>query len=196
MKKICTLAFLLFLGGGFSVRAQLLGQIAETTQSLGISIPEVALLDIVSSVSKNINLGLVAPTRAGDPVGIPTAIDNLWLNYSSILPPLLTARKVTIEFTGNVPPGLTVSVQAGNAQTTGGILNGGLLAGASSLLSLATTTSGPQTLLSGIGSGFTGFGVGNGHQLTYNLAIVSADYNLLKSTSSSSLNVKYTMTDL
>ena len=196
MKKICTLAFLLFLGGGFSVRAQLLGQIAETTQSLGISIPEVALLDIVSSVSKNINLGLVAPTRAGDPVGIPTAIDNLWLNYSSILPPLLTARKVTIEFTGNVPPGLTVSVQAGNAQTTGGILNGGLLAGASSLLSLATTTSGPQTLLSGIGSGFTGFGVGNGHQLTYNLAIVSADYNLLTSTSSSSLNVKYTMTDL
>lgn len=184
MMKTNYLALFAFLGISLLSQAQDAATDAHTVQ---ITIPNVALVDIEPSGSKNIALAFTAPTEAGEPVVAPTANTALWLNYSSIVAGTST-RNIQVRVTsGTLPSGTDLTVQA--AAPTGGE---GTLAAAGSVITLSTTN---QSLLSGIGSAYTGDGANNGHQLTYNLALASGGYANLKSDASTTVTVTYTIAD-
>ncbi|UCA58058.1 MULTISPECIES: hypothetical protein [Chryseobacterium] len=160
--------------------------------TITISIPEVALVDIEPAATKNITLGFTAPTEAGSPI-IPSAANNtLWLNYSSIKSDADPSRNVSVKLNA-VIPGVDVHVTAAAATGSGG----GTLGTSAGLLTLSAAD---QTIISGIGSAYTGNGTNNGHNLTYALVAGSgpggvANYADLLATATTSATVTYTISD-
>lgn len=157
--------------------------------TITISVPEVALVDIEPAGNKNITLGFTPPTEAGLPV-VPSGADNtLWLNYSSIKSVADATRTVSVSLNALIP-GIDINVTAAAATGTGG----GTLGTPSPLLTLSA---GGQTIISDIGSAYTGDGANNGHNLTYELAAVGgiASYADLEATASTVATVTYTISD-
>lgn len=160
--------------------------------TITISVPEVALVDIEPAATKSITLGFTAPTEAGNPI-IPSAPNNtLWLNYSTIKSDTKPSRSVSVKLNA-VIPGVDVHVTAAAATGAGG----GALGTSAGLLTLSAAD---QTIISGIGSAYTGNGANNGHNLTYALAAGSgpggvASYSDLVAKASTIATVTYTITD-
>ena len=186
MKKL-SLAIIAVLGFGFGASAQ-----ADTyfdSHVVTVTIPPVALLDIEAAASKDFTVAFTAPTEAGDPIVAPTTgLNTKWLNYSSILNatgPGSTSRKVTVESTSAVPAGITIGVTAGTPTGTG---TPGASAGP-----VATISTTPADVITGIGSVYTGNGTGVGSQLSY--AIGLGTYSSLVA-GSVIVTVKYTLVDL
>jgi len=157
-----------------------------------ISVPEVALVDIEPSATKNITLGFTAPTEAGNPLTPNTANSTLWLNYSSIKSVADPTRNVSVSVNAIIP-GIDIHVTAAAATGSGG----GTLGTPAAQLTLSATD---QTIISGIGSAYTGNGANNGHNLTYALAAGSgpggvAVYADLQATATTVATVTYTISD-
>lgn len=160
--------------------------------TITISVPEVALVDIEPAATKNITLGFTAPTEAGNPVVANTANNTLWLNYSSIKSVADPTRNVSVRLNALVP-GIDIRVTAAAATGAGG----GTLGVPAAQLTLSAAD---QTLISGIGSAYTGNGANNGHNLTYSLAPGSgpggvAAYADLQATATTVATVTYTISD-
>ncbi|MDQ1097883.1 MULTISPECIES: hypothetical protein [Chryseobacterium] len=162
------------------------------THTVGITIPEVALVDIEPAATKNITLGFTAPTEAGLPI-TPTGSNNtLWLNYSSIKSATDATRNVSVRLNALIP-GIDIRVTAAAATGAGG----GTLGTSAGQITLSAAD---QTIISGIGSAYTGDGANNGHNLTYALAPGSgtgtvASYADLESTTTAVATVTYTISD-
>lgn len=157
--------------------------------TISITVPEVALVDIEPAANKNITLGFTAPTEAGLPV-TPTGTDNtLWLNYSSIKSVADATRTVSVQLDALIP-GIDINVTAAGATGAGG----GTLGNPAAQLTLSAAD---QTIISGIGSAYTGDGANNGHNLTYSLAAVGgiANYADLEATTTAVATVTYTISD-
>jgi len=160
--------------------------------TITITIPEVALVDIEPAATKNITLGFTAPTEAGLPI-IPSASNTtLWLNYSSIKSVADPTRNVSVKLDAIIP-GIDIHVTAAAATGAGG----GTLGTPSAQLTLSGAD---QTIVSGIGSAYTGNGANNGHNLTYALVAGSgpggvAVYADLQATASTVAKVTYTISD-
>lgn len=157
-----------------------------------ISVPEVALVDIEPAATKNITLGFTAPTEAGNPVIANASNTTLWLNYSSIKSVADPTRNVSVKVNAIIP-GIDIHVTAAAATGAGG----GTLGTPSAQLTLSATD---QTIISGIGSAYTGNGANNGHNLTYALAAGSgpggvAVYADLQATATTVATVTYTISD-
>jgi len=160
--------------------------------TITISIPEVALVDIEPAATKNITLGFTAPTEAGQPLVANAANTTLWLNYSSIKSVADPTRNVSVILNA-VIPGIDIHVTAAAATGSGG----GTLGTPAAQLTLSATD---QTIISGIGSAYTGNGANNGHNLTYSLAPGSspggvAVYADLQATATTVATVTYTISD-
>lgn len=189
-KTTLTLAMSL---AAFSFSTNLKAQDTNTdNHTIGITIPEVALVDIEPAANKNITLGFTAPVEAGLPI-VPTGTDNtLWLNYSSIKSVADATRNVSVKVDAIIP-GIDIRVTAATATGSGG----GTLGTPSAQLTL---TAADQTIVSGIGSAYTGDGANNGHNLTYALAVGSgsgtiAAYADLEATTTAVATVTYTISD-
>lgn len=164
----------------------------KDNHTVTISVPEVALVDIEPAATKNITLGFTAPTEAGNPVVPNTANSTLWLNYSSIKSVADPTRNVSVSVNAIIP-GIDIHVTAAAATGSGG----GLLGNPAAQLTLSATD---QTIISGIGSAYTGNGANNGHNLTYALAAGSgpggvAVYEDLQATATTVATVTYTISD-
>ncbi|MGC5743367.1 hypothetical protein [Chryseobacterium sp. NFX27] len=160
--------------------------------TITISIPEVALVDIEPAATKNITLGFTAPTEAGNPITPTTSDNTLWLNYSSIKSVADPTRNVSVKVNALIP-GIDINVTAAAATGSGS----GTLGTATAQLTLSAVD---QTIVSGIGSAYTGNGANNGHNLTYALAAGSgpggvAAYADLEATASTVATVTYTISD-
>ncbi|WP_308004638.1 hypothetical protein [uncultured Chryseobacterium sp.] len=160
--------------------------------TITISVPEVALADIEPAASKNITLGFTAPTEAGNPIVANAANTTLWLNYSSIKSVADPTRNVSVKLNA-VIPGVDINVTAAAATGSGG----GTLGTPSAQLTLSAAD---QTIISGIGSAYTGNGANNGHNLTYALAPGSgpggvAAYADLTAAATTVATVTYTISD-
>ena len=162
--------------------------------TITITVPEVALVDIEPSASKNISLGFTAPTEAGLPI-TPTGTNNtLWLNYSSIKSAADATRNVSVKV-NSIIAGIDIRVTAAAAAAAGA--GDGTLGTPSAQLTL---TAADQTIISGIGSAYTGNGANNGHNLTYALAPGSSSgtiavYADLEAVASALATVVYTISD-
>lgn len=160
--------------------------------TIAITIPKVALVDIEPAASKNLTLVFTAPTEAGLPLTAPTPNSTLWLNYSSIKSQADLTRNVTVKLAALVP-GVDIKVTAAAATGSGG----GTLGTPSAQLILSAAD---QTIITGIGSAYTGDGANNGHNLTYALNYGSAagsvaSYSDLSATTTASATVTYTISD-
>ncbi|WP_294248389.1 hypothetical protein [uncultured Chryseobacterium sp.] len=177
----------------FVLSARLSAQDTNTdNHTITISVPEVALVDIEPAATKNITLGFTAPTEAGNPVVANAANNTLWLNYSSIKSVADPTRNVSVRLNALVP-GIDIRVTAAAATGAGG----GTLGVPAAQLVLSAAD---QTLISGIGSAYTGNGANNGHNLTYSLAPGSAPggvavYADLQATATTVATVTYTISD-
>lgn len=189
-KTTITLAMSL---AAFTLSSNLKAQDTNTdNHTVTISVPEVALVDIEPSATKNITLGFTAPTEAGNPLTPNTANSTLWLNYSSIKSVADPTRNVSVSVNAIIP-GIDVHVTAAAATGSGG----GTLGTPAAQLTLSATD---QTIISGIGSAYTGNGANNGHNLTYALAAGSgpggvAVYADLQATATTVATVTYTISD-
>lgn len=164
----------------------------KDNHTVTISVSEVALVDIEPAATKNITLGFTAPTEAGNPVIPNTANSTLWLNYSSIKSVADPTRNVSVSVNAIIP-GIDIHVTAAAATGSGG----GLVGDPAAELILSATD---QTIISGIGSAYTGNGANNGHNLTYALAAGSgpggvAVYADLQATATTVATVTYTISD-
>ncbi|WP_159479396.1 hypothetical protein [Chryseobacterium sp. 18068] len=178
----------------FVLSSNLKAQDTKTdNHTVTISVPEVALVDIEPVATKNITLGFTAPTEAGDPVTPNTANSTLWLNYSSIKSVAEPTRNVSVSVNAIIP-GIDIHVTAAAATGSGG----GLVGDPAAELILSATD---QTIISGIGSAYTGNGANNGHNLTYALAAgsspsgVAAYSDLQATTVATTATVTYTISD-
>lgn len=190
MKKlnltIATSLFAFALSGNLSAQ-----DLATDNHTVTVSIPEVALVDIEPAATKNITLGFTAPTEAGNPIIPAAANTTLWLNYSSIKSVADPTRNISVSMNPTIS-GVDLHVTA--AAPTGGA---GLLGGSTGLITLSAAG---QTIVSGIGSAYTGNGANSGHNLTYALAAGSglggvAAYADLQATASVLTTVTYTISD-
>ena len=158
--------------------------------TLTVNIPEVALLDIEGGASAT--LSPTAPTEAGNPIDFTADTDNsLWLNYSSIIGTAPDdSRTVKVSVAGTLPTGSNLIVTAG-AATAGGGGTKGTSAGAVTLAAVATD----YTVISGIGSCYTGDGASKGHNLTYSLTESTANYGSLNFATDYTVTLTYTLSD-
>jgi len=174
----------------FGVNAQ---DTRTDNHTISITVPEIALLDIEPTASKNITLGYTSPTEAGEPIIPGAANTSLWLNYSSIKSTADPLRTVSVKLSA-VIPGVDIKVTAAAATGTGG----GTLGLPSSTALILTASD--QTIISGIGSAYTGNGANNGHNLTYVLSSggigAIANYADLEAASSTTITVTYTISDI
>ena len=157
------------------------------SHSISIQIPEVALLDLEGSSS--ITLAPTAPTEAGAAFDFSSATDNsIWVNYSSVVASG-AHRSVTAAITsGSVPTGLLLKVAAASYSGSGK----GTTGTTAGTVTLSATA---QSVVTGIGSCYTGNGESNGHNLVYSLELNSAnDYDKLVQ-DNTSITVTYTLTD-
>ncbi|MDH6251276.1 hypothetical protein M2347_001003 [Chryseobacterium sp. H1D6B] len=177
----------------FAISANMNAQDTNTdNHTIGITIPEVALVDIEPAASKNITLGFTAPTEAGLPIVPASPNSTLWLNYSSIKSVADPTRHVSVKL-GALIPGVDIKVTAAAATGSGG----GTLGTPAAQLILSAAD---QTIISGIGSAYTGDGANNGHNLTYTLNFGStlgsvALYADLQATAAAVATVTYTISD-
>lgn len=176
----------------FALSANLKAQINADNHTVTISVPEVALVDIEPKATKNITLGFTAPTEAGNAVTPTAANSTLWLNYSSIKSVAEPTRTVSVSV-NSIIDGIDIHVTAAAATGSGG----GSVGNPAAQLTLSTTD---QTIISGIGSAYTGNGAGNGHNLTYALAAGGgsgsvAIYDNLQAVAATVATVTYTISD-
>jgi hypothetical protein len=190
MKKL-TLAIIAVLGMSFGALAQggAGGDTKTDNHTITITIPEVALLDIELSGSKNISTAFTSPTEAGLRIVAPTSgLNSLWLNYSSVVNPSGPDASRTVSVSSSsLIPGTVLNVSAGTPVITGGGSGGSPVA-----ITAITTT--PQTIISGIGSVYTGDGVSSGSNITYALTAPAATYGSLLA-GATVLTLTYTLSD-
>lgn len=188
MKKvILSSAIALFVSFGISLNAQDTNNDAHT---LTVTIPEVALLDIEGGTT--VTLAPSAPTEAGSPIDFTSDTDNsLWINYSSVIGNAPEdSRSVTVAATGTLPAGANLIVTAAAASSDGGGTKGSS-AGAVTIAATATN----YTVISAIGSCYTGDGANKGHNLTYSLTEKTSTYADMNFNADYTVTLTYTLSD-
>ncbi|KUO68321.1 MAG: hypothetical protein APF83_10355 [Lutibacter sp. BRH_c52] len=181
----------------FSANAAIAQDTKVATHLLNINIPEVALLDleVAASGSTTISLNGTAPTEAGLPMTFGTAATNssINMNYSSIVKGA-SLRNISVKLSSLVPTGLKLTVLASGPATGGA----GTLGTASGELTLTNVG---QSIVTGIGSTYTGDGVSKGRNLTYKLDYAtgeSTDYAALRFdlVDAAPITITYTLSDI
>ncbi len=189
IRKMKTKFFFVFALIAFSVSITYAQDSNTDGHTVTIGVPEVALIDIEPAASKNISLEYTAPTEAGNPLVAVTNTD-LWLNYSSIKSSTNPTRSVTVKVS-QVIAGADLKVSAGSDNGAGD----GTVGVPGAALTLTTSD---QTLISGIGSCYTGDGASSGHNLTYSLDLANSGGNTyadLEAVASSAITVTYTISN-
>lgn len=163
----------------------------EATHKIGITIPDVALVD-VESEDNNLDITLqpsVEALEAGSAVDFSNVKDeSLWLNYTSIVQDKNKKRKITAKLSGEeLPEGITIQLTASSRSASGKGTTG---SGKTQTLSSKEA----KDIVTGIGSCYTESGAKKGHQLTYKMSVDNDQYAdfLAKSYN---IDVLFTITD-
>ncbi len=163
----------------------------DDSHQISFAIPATSILDIEGPGGNNgINFTPEAITEAGNAFDFNLSNSALWLNYSNIKASAETTRKVTVGMTNDLPTGMTLTVAAGTDAGNGNGVKGTPNA---SVITLANGSS--STIITGIGSAYTGNGINNGHQLTYNLSFDDAEFQTLSADLNESVTITYTIAD-
>ena len=165
----------------------------ENNHQLRITIPEIALINVQSSLQTNIKLGNGSVVEAGQALKIDESDKSIWINYSSIIGSKSDpSRNVTIQISeGTIPNGINLFVKATKDSGSGGgkmgIPNN----------KMQVLTSNPLNIISQIGSSYTGVGTSKGHNIEYILKLKKekGSYAKLDFDQSTTLVINYTLSD-
>lgn len=158
---------------------------------ISFSVPATSILDIEGPGGNNsIFFSPDAITEAGIAFDFNLSNSSLWLNYTNIKPSEEGTRHITIRMTNDLPVGMTLNVSAdldaGNGNGTKGIPN---------LSGITLVNGATSTIITGIGSAYTGDGVNSGHQLTYNLIFNDNEFQTLTADLNTTVTITYTIAD-
>jgi len=164
------------------------GQGDEERINVGVTIPEVAIMDIEYQTNSSLEFEVLPSAEAGsEPVVQQTNSEKLWINYSSATTTTGSNRSIVAQITdGTLPEGISLYVEASPYSGTGkgetGVSAGKTLIG-----------NAPRPIITSIGSCYTGDGINNGHSLNFSLDI----NNMEKVTAMepSEFTILYTITD-
>ncbi len=153
-----------------------------------LSLPEVALIDIEPGINNDIHFVVNPDSESGGSPSIQETTGNdLWINYTSALPPTQNSRSVTAEISqGNFPEGIILYVEAsvysGSGEGQFGQPTG-----------KTVISNQPRPIISNIGNCYTGNGISNGHLLSFSIEI--EDYGKIQTMGDSEFTIIYTITD-
>jgi hypothetical protein len=167
------------------------GQTNQTaSHALRINIPETSSIALAGNSNDGVILNVQAPEESGHQWSFEHAKDSsIWLNYSVVKGSGEgQSKNVYVKIQdGTVPQGIVLTVQASDATGSGD----GDMGTSGSQVQLNNNN---QVLINGIGTCYTGKGIGQGCQLIYALqssgeALDASDLN------SQSLTICYTIAD-
>ncbi|SEJ05392.1 hypothetical protein SAMN05216327_105497 [Dyadobacter sp. SG02] len=163
---------------------------AQTVATVDVSLtmPSVALVDILPSGSNSVTLQMTAPTEAGNIVGTGNTNNNNWLIFTSAVA-TGGSRSIRGDVVGTLPAGIRLRLDVGAYVGTGqGFTGGNSYVTANKYLSNT-----PVSFIDNIKGAYTGITYGSsGFRLTYSLEI--QNYANIRS-GTSSVTVRYTMVD-
>ncbi len=150
-----------------------------------------SILDIEGPGGNNaVNFAPEAISEAGTAFSFELSNSSLWLNYTNVKATDGSTRKITVGMTNDLPVGMELSVSAGldigNGEGSKGIPN---------VQAITLSDGVTSSIITGIGSAFTGDGVSNGHLLTYNLSFDDDEYQTLTTDLSNTVTITYTIID-
>ncbi len=198
MKKSISLALiftLVTLGAGTATAAN-----DTTSHTVNVTVNEVALINVTS---ENVNFQIGESVgAAGEPFYVTpndgtdfeVGYDNSsYLQYTSIVAQSGYARNITvyIDSADNVPAGCKLYVKAAADVTSG---SGNLGTPQTSRIDLLEAVAVAETIVAGVGSGYTEDGATDGVNLIYELEIIDGEAGELYSGSYNAV-VTYTLTD-
>lgn len=156
--------------------------------NLSLTMPSVALIDILPSSSSTVSLKMTAPAEAGLAAAVGASNSANWLILTSAVT-ATGSRSIKGDLIGTIPPGirlrLDVSPYTGSGQ--------GFSAGTGYVTSNVYLTNAVTSFIENIKGAYTGTGYGtNGFNLKYSIEI--ENYTNIRS-GTTSLTVRYTMVD-
>lgn len=155
---------------------------------VSISMPSVALVDILPSGSNSVTLQMTAPTEAGNTLGTGSSNNTNWLIFTSAVTSG-GSRSIKGDVIGTLPAGIRLRLDV-SAYVGSGL---GFTGGNSYVTANKYLTNTPVSFIDNIKGAYTGITYGsNGFQLTYSLEI--QDYANIRS-GTSNVTVRYTMAD-
>ena len=162
MNKICkisnaVLIVLLLTLMIFSMKTTTAQQKNITEMPITVSIPAVALIDFEGSNHRIV----FKSTNVVDQVISPSTENSIWLNYTSIVQSG-TTNYITVHISsGQLPPESSVNLEITDDVGAG---SGKIGVASSAQIELSMY---PQSIITDIGSCYTGRGIEKGHRLTY-----------------------------
>lgn len=178
MRYACLIGLLLT---GFCSRGQ-------TTTNVSITMPSVALIDLLPTGSTNINLKMTAPTEAGNALAAGTSNSSIWLIFTSAVT-TGGSRSIKGDVVGTVPAGLRLRLDIAPYVGSGV----GFTGGASYVTSNRYLTNTATSFIDNIKGAYTGNTYGSsGFKLTYSLEI--QNFASIRS-GTTTLTIRYTMAD-
>ncbi len=186
MKSITTILAALLIG--LALCRQASAQFEYEIVHIGFSLPEVALMDVEYIGNGTIEFELLSSAESGgSPVIKQRTNQELWINYSSALGRFSQYRSIVAQVAdGNLPQGLDLYVSAtdysGNGDGHIGMSTGRVKLSAD-----------PRPIVTGIGSAYTGNGIGNGHRLSFEIDISQMEKVIANE--SIDFTILYTLTD-
>lgn len=186
MKNITTILATLLLALLLCQHAS--AQLDEETVHIGFSLPEVALMDVEYIGNGMIEFELLpASETGGSPVVRQLTSQEFWINYSSALGKFSPDRSIVAQISGGtLPEGLELYIQATDYSG-----NGDGKTGAS--VGKVKIGSDPRPIITGIGSAYTGNGIGNGHRLNFEVDI--SQMEKVSASGAHDFTILYTLTD-
>ena len=183
-KNIALFLFLLVIGN-------LSAQDNVGSHKIILQIPEVALINVYSNSA--ISLGNATAIEAGNPLNFDDTNNNFWINYSSIIgSQSQPSRDISIRISeGTIPAGVKLYVNVAEDMGAGAGTMGKPISSTQEL------TKNPLTIITDIGSAYTGAGANKGNKVQYTLKLSDAPnaYANLDFDKSSTLVINYTFTD-
>ena len=157
---------------------------------INFGVPATSVLDIEGpGGDKSLTFTTQAVVEAGSEYDYDLTDETLWLNYTNIKSFAGETRKVIVQMAGDLPEGMTLSVEAyaysgtgkgevGTPNPTPIVLDGSI-----------------STIITNIGSVYTGNGINNGHNLAYTLDFDESQVEYLSANLNTSVTITYTIID-
>lgn len=188
------LFFLLFILNGVACFAQpgnpIFGLTGSTLFDLDLRPISVMDLEVVEGNS-NITFNLTPSNEAGIVFNsnLVAVSDKIWLNYSCANPNV-GSRHIDISISsGTLLDGFELRLDVGSASGVGGGIRG------TPNPSTIVVNAIDKSIVSGIQSAFTGNGALNGHQLSFSLYYITADFGQIVHTAGNTVTLTYTLVD-
>jgi hypothetical protein len=177
--KVKTILFVVLFTYAYTVNAQ---NKHTTETTITLSIPAVALIDFQGN--DNV-ITFKTPTQI-EQIITPSALNQTWLNYSSIVESGST-NYITVHISsGILPPESTIKLQIEDDAGAGAGKTG-------TPITQITLSRYPQIIVNDIGSCYTGRGIEKGHELTYSWVNLEENPNSKRLKDEFEITVTYTI---